>query len=178
MRSSPRPAPPSATATGASRLEGQIAALTTDPALAGRRLRRAADEGPRSLRHGLGRLALLAGMVAPRAVAHQHAGRHDVRAGVAGVPQTVQRRRERLHPPGAHVAAPRCRDDRGVRRRVPSARCGRSRRACLYMPSETDLVFPARRCALRAGVHPAGDVHAHPVVMGTLPRAPPAMLPT
>ncbi len=40
----------------------------------------------------------------------------------------------------------------------------------LYMPSETDLVLSAHRRALRAGVHPARHVHAHPVVVGPYRR--------
>ena len=114
--------------------------------VAGRRLRSAAGERPRSVQHGLGRLAVLAGMVAPGAVAHEHARGHDVRSGVAGVPQAVQRGRERLHSAGAHVAASRRRDDARVRRR---RRAG----AAIDQGARRSTCRPKRICTFRSPTH-------------------------
>jgi pimeloyl-ACP methyl ester carboxylesterase len=92
---------------GIVRLEGQIAALTADPTW---------NNG---LRHGLGRLAVFAGVVAQGALAHRLRARHHLRAVHVQLPQALQRRRQQLHPAGPHL---------GVERRRPHTRLQRRRR--------------------------------------------------
>ena len=84
-----------------------------------RRLHRAAEERHGGVRHGVGRVALLAGMVAARAVEDGHAAGNDVRSVREHVPHELSlgRGRQRRDPPGAHVAAAQRRRDARLRRR-------------------------------------------------------------
>ena len=98
--------------------------------VAGRRLHDAAGQGTRSVRHGLGGMAVLAGVVAPGAVAHDLACGHDAsnrrgrRSGSASARTrtTTSCRRER----GSVTTSEPRRDSTATSRR----RSGRSRRAC------------------------------------------------
>ena len=69
------------------------------------RLHRTTQGWPRSVRHGVGCVALLAGMVAQGVVAYQRRTGHNVRTGHARHGAPLQCRCEQLHPAGTHVAA-------------------------------------------------------------------------
>ena len=65
---------------GIVRLEGQIAALTADPEFKGGDYTTPSDEGTGGVRYGLGGMAVLAGMVASRAVEDQRPAGNNARA--------------------------------------------------------------------------------------------------
>ena len=104
---------------GIVRLEGQIAALTTDPAFNGGDYTSPPQKGHRSLRHGLARLALLAGVVAARAVEDRPIPDRTLAQEIESAPPHVlpEQRRQRSDPAGAHLAAARRRHDARLRRR-------------------------------------------------------------
>ena len=106
---------------GIVRLEGQIRAITADPAFKGGDYTEQPRARHRGHRRGVARLALLAGVVAARAVAEDRPGRRAsmtlaqfTEAQIEGVLRRSGRERPDLA--DAHLGGPRRRDDAGVRR--------------------------------------------------------------
>ncbi len=91
---------------GIVRLEGQIAALTADPAFENGDYKTPPKKGSGGFWNGVGGLAVLAGMVAQGAVARDAAER-DLRADDERLSQPVQRRCERLYFAGADLGEAR-----------------------------------------------------------------------
>jgi hypothetical protein len=134
----------------------------------GRRLHGPAQAGGRALRTGLGRLALLAGVVAAGALAKDHAAGHDVRVVRDRAADEFHsgRRRERPDPPGAHLGAARCGDYEGVRRQ-PGESVGVDQGAgALHAVGDRSLLSGLRR-ALRGAVHSPRHPHADSVSLGS-----------
>ena len=125
------------------RLEGQIAALTADPAFNGGDYTSPPRKGHRSVRDGVGGVALLAGVVAPRTVEDDaRPARRSSRTSRTGAARSspsadandliLQARTWQRHDVGATPGF-----DGDVEKALRSITV-----PFLYMPSETDLYFP------------------------------------
>ena len=127
---------------GIVRLEGQIAALTADAAFQGGDYTAPPSQRTGGVRHGLGGVALFAGVVAARIVARRsrrpapRSSRSPTASARASAPMPTTTSCRRA--PGSGTTS--------ARRPVSTATSERALRSIkvplLYMPSETDLYFP------------------------------------
>ena len=151
---------------GIVRLEGQIAALTADPAFEG-------GDYKTPPRKGLEAFGMVwAGWLysqewwRARIVARFFARRHNIRTGLQQLSDQVQCRRERLHPAGPYVGAARCRRHSRIRReRRTGARLDQGS-AFVYALGDGSLLSD-RRCALRSSIHSESHPDADSVSMGS-----------
>ena len=134
------------------RLEGQIAALTTDPAWQG-------GDYTTPPAKGLEAFGMVwAGWLYSQEWWRQELWRTNSPAGTTfdqawqAFRKRVQRRRERLHPAGAHLAASRRRDRRRDSTAASRRRCDRSRRGCCTCRRRPTCTFrsPTRATSRRS----------------------------
>ena len=152
---------------GVVRLEGQIAALTADPAFNGGDYTSPPRKGIEA--YGMVWLGWLYSQEWWRREMWktQRAGSHARAGDREPAPHVLpEQRRQRSHPAGAHLAAPRRRHDARLQRRRRARAALDHRAGALHAVGDRPL-FPGRRRAVRGAVHPARLVRADSVAVGT-----------